>query len=86
MSKNNKWHLKPTETTRRTSSYFRDSDPFDVVIAPDHKHASNPNGLGYRSKLSQSRNFNMTDKRIQMTHIPTGIESHGRFLGLYTRS
>lgn len=86
MAKVNKWHLEPKETTWSTSLYWRDSDPFDIVINPDQKHASNPNGLGYRSKLSQSRNFNITNKCIQIKHTPTGIESHGRFFGFYTRS
>ena len=86
MAKINKWHLEPKETTWSTSLYWRDSDPFDVVITPDQKHARNPNGLGYRRSLSQSRNFNMTNKCVTMTHIPTGIESHGRFFGFYTRS
>ncbi|MDH5767204.1 MAG: hypothetical protein OEZ38_14410 [Gammaproteobacteria bacterium] len=85
-SKKGKWKLSKSEVTWGTSLLWRDNDPFDIEIKPDEKHASPPGGKGYRQKLSQSRNFKNKNECITMTHEPTGIQSHGRIRGFYTRN
>lgn len=76
MKKN--WHLKREEVHWGSSLLWKDSDPFDLVLAPDGRHAKQPIGATGRARAQ-------TDYRITMTHAPTGVQVHGRYTGHYAR-